>query len=335
MERLAAAASRKYHEQVVLPNRLVSRRESVAKFASEFYRDRLKVLPSSDMQRAFQELTSPDTLAVEIAHDGQLPHLGVVRMVLKADEVARADGRAAVLYLIGNHYTPQMRPYNLHYGMPLKGRPPDAVKHPPRIGIGRAHVHTPFRLLPPPSDESLRELHRQLIEYVAHNVGHERRAGRNVSDADEERLLERLRWQFDLLRRIAAELSSFGDWLIRVQYELFRELMGGGVDRVLFLPMAELTILFRDELTELARRILSGKFFWLYCPTCHRRSRVSWSPGAALLFDCSQCGHRADLGADEVWDWVMPDIVAYEAAFFRLGIDGWVVGSHADYHPQI
>jgi len=335
VERLAAAACRKYHEHVVLPNRFVVRRAALASFVSEFYRNRLKVLPSSDLQRALKELTAPDTLAVEVAHDGQLPHLGIVRMVLKADEIARADGQAVVLYLVGNHYTPEMRPDNLHYGMPLKGRPPNALKHPPRIRVGRANVHTPFRLLPPPSQAGLEELHRQLTEYVAHNVGHERRAGHNVSEAEEPRLLDRLRGQFDLLRRIASEVSSFGDWLIRVQYELLRELLGEDKDRVLLLPMAETTSLLREDLTALAGRDLAKGSFWLYCPSCHRRHRVAWSPGIALKFSCSHCGHRADIGEEEVWDWLMPDIVAYEAALFRLGIDGWVVGSHADYHPQI
>jgi len=50
---------------------------------------------------------------------------------------------------------------------------------------------------------------------------------------------------------------------------------------------------------------------------------------------CPFCATHVVLAAEEAWKWVMPDIIGYEAALFRLGIAGWVVGSHAPYHPVV
>src|SRR5438105_13070768 len=52
----------------------------------------------------------------------------------------------------------------------------------------------------------------------------------------------------------AAEVASFGDWLIRAQYDLFHRMMGEEADRIVFLPMADLTSLLRPELTVVAER---------------------------------------------------------------------------------
>ena len=333
-EAKAAAECREYHERFVRPQRIGERRHAVAEFGERFYVERLRTSLAPAQREAFRSLADADHLAVEIAHDGQLPHLGIVRMVLKADAIAREDGRAVVLYLIGNHYTPEMRPDNIHYGMPLKGQPPNAVKHPPKIPIGRANLHTPFRLLPPPSAEDLDGLRRQLEDYVGHNVGYEQRVGLTVPDDAKEVLLSRLRSQFDLLARAAHEVGNFGDWMIRVQRDLFTEMLGDRVAGVLFLPMAELTDLFRKELATVAQKESKSRF-WLHCPECNRRARLGWTPGTPVEFACAVCHHRATIPPEDVWQWLMPDIVAYESGLFRLGIDGWVVGSRAEYHPEI
>src|SRR2546430_16835935 len=98
---------------------------------------------SRSLREVFDALADPDTLLIEMAHDGQLPHLGIVRLVLKSHSIARQDSNALALYLVGNHYTAAMRPENLRFGVPLKGGSPDDVKEPPRIRLGKAQAHVP------------------------------------------------------------------------------------------------------------------------------------------------------------------------------------------------
>ena len=124
--------------------------------------------------------------------------------------------------------------------------------------------------------------------------------------------------------------------------------------------MADLTDLVRPELTLIADRskevdaikaAVAGSqiaqhgepyqrgpqssTFWVHCPSCFRRTRQPWRPGTPVEFVCPTCANRAILAGEGAWKWVMPDIVGYEVALFRLGLGGWVVGSHAPYHPVI
>jgi hypothetical protein len=124
--------------------------------------------------------------------------------------------------------------------------------------------------------------------------------------------------------------------------------------------MADLTDLFREDLATLglAGSLLSGikgevsaeqasrgeepyqhraetSSFWFFCPTCHRRQRGPWSPGSPVELACTKCGREVVLDGADLWKRMMPDIVAYECGLFRLGIDGWIVGSRAAYHPVI
>src|SRR5436853_486766 len=125
-------------------------------------------------------------------------------------------------------------------------------------------------------------------------------------------------------------------------------------------PMADRTDLVRPELTLIADRSKEvdaikasvarsqiaqhgepyqrgpqSSTFWVHCPSCFRRTRQPWRPGTPVEFVCPTCANRAILAGEGAWDWVMPDIVGYEVALFRLGLGGWVVGSHAPYHPVI
>ncbi len=336
------------------------RRRDLAEFATEFYERRLGIAGDAETRGVLDTIANPDTLLIEMAHDGQLPHLGIVRLVLKAHDIARLDGRAVTLYLVGNHYTAAMRPDNIRFGVPLMGESPDALKHPPKLRIGKAHAHTPFRWLPPPSAHDLEALRNQVADYVTNNLAHEQKLGTLVAPDATDKTRARLDEMFGLLALAAREVQNFGDWLIRVQHDLFHRMLGAEANRILFLPMADLTTLVRDELTvvaeraeevsvikatvsarQLARgeepyqRLGEASAFWVYCPTCFRRIRHAWRPGTALDFACPACKGRQFLEGEEVWRWLMPDIVAYEVALFRVGIDGWVVGSRAAYHPAI
>lgn len=358
-ERDAARRCREFHGRAGPSPR--ERRPSLAEFARGFYANRLRVQSSAGQRTAIDDLEDADCLAIEMAHDGQLPHLGIVRLVLKAHDIAGADGQAVTLYLVGNHYTPAMRPDNIRFGMPLKGAPPDEVKHPPKVRVGKASAHIPFRWLPPPRGEELARLRDQIHDFIRNNVTEAEKVGLPLESGSEARMRQRLAWEFELLTAAAAAVESFGDWLVRAQHDLFHAMLGGEADRILFLPMADLTDLLRSDLAAIAVRadavarikakvsaeqkgrgeepyLLRGSEpspFWVYCPSCRRRRRTAWTPGSQTTFACPTCGHRTALSESDFWRWAMPDIVAYESALFRLGIDGWVVGSHASYHPVI
>ena len=357
VERDAAKASRAFHRQHPPAK---DRRQSLAAFVGTFYESRLRIPPAGATRDAIEALADPKSLAVEIAHDGQLPHLGIVRLVLKAHEIADLDGNGVTLYLVGNHYSPDMRPDNIHFGMPLQGRAPDAVKHPPKLRIGKANAHRPFRWLPAPTPAELARLRAQVEDFIKNNLGHERRERRRVADEAEARLAVRIREVFSTLDAAANAVDSLGDWLIRVQHDLFQRMLGPQAGRILFLPMADLADVFRGELGAIARgseRVATVKAtvstaqegageepyqrrpepspFWMHCPACARRQRTDWEPGSPIEFRCSACGHAARLQEPDLWRWLMPDIVAYEVGLFSVGIDAWVVGSHAPYHPVI
>ena len=360
VERNAATMSREYHREARKRFLFEERRRDLARFASTFYQNRLHVRPTPEIRAAIDAIADPDTLLIEMAHDGQLPHLGIVRLVLKTHEIARRDDRAVALYLIGNHYTASMRPENLRFGVPLKGVSPDDVKHPPRVRVGKAREAIPFRWLYPPSSDGLRQLRDQISDFVVNNLAHETRMGRRIDPRAEEEIMRRLDDLFALLNRAAEAVDSFGDWLIRVQYDLFQRMIGPEADQIVFLPMADLTELVRPELNTVAemtedvnaikaavsaeqmargeepyQRTTQSSVFWVHCPSCFRRVRQAWRPGRPMDLVCPFCGSHKQLEGSGAWEWIMPDIVGYEVALFRLGIDGWVVGSHAPYHQVV
>ncbi len=360
VEQDAAAKARTYHDAARKVFPFEARRRDLARFAADFYKNRLRIRGTAGTRAAIEALANPDTLLIEMAHDGQLPHLGIVRLVLKADAIARMDRKALTLYLIGNHYTAEMRPENLRFGAPLKGGSPDEVKHPPKVRVGKARSHTPFRWLRPPTSHGLHALRKQIDDFVENNVAHEMKAGGRLRTNAKRRIAVRLDQLFGMMHLAAEEVENLGDWLIRIQHDLFHLMLGHEADRILFLPMADLTDLVRPELTLIADRskevdaikaAVAGSqiaqhgepyqrgpqssTFWVHCPSCFRRTRQPWRPGTPVEFVCPTCANRAILAGEGAWDWVMPDIVGYEVALFRLGLGGWVVGSHAPYHPVI
>jgi hypothetical protein len=357
-ESRAAAEARAYHEAERKAFSIDERRRDLSRFAKEFYETRLGAPASRESRAALDAIADPDTLLIVHSHDGQLPHLGIVRMVLKAHDIASQDRKAVTLYLVGNHYTAAMKRLNLRFGMPHVGRSPDELEHPPKLPVENAQ--TPFRWLPPPSQTQLEDLRRKVDAFLLQNIGHEKRMGSALVPDAKERIMVRLHDLFGLLSQAARGSESFGDWLIRVQHDLFTLMLGPEAGRIVFLPMADMTSLFRGELTMVADRaeevaavkaavsaeqIARGEepyareaqasSFWVHCPACYRRARQPWHPARPVEFECPFCQTRHRLEGEAAWKWTMPDIVAYEVALFRLGTDAWVVGSRASYLPAI
>jgi len=329
-EESAVQRCREYHEESEEPSDSSEARARLSTFAAQFY---ARAGIRTEGTAPFRLLEDSDTVTLEIAHDAQLPHLGIVRMVLKAEEIARLAKTAVALYMIGTHYTPAMRPEHLRYGMPLFGRSPDAIDAPPRIPVGAGNRHLPFSALPPPSSLDLADLENRLTEYIRHNVGYERRAGRSIQEADKELIINRLQMQFRFLSSTAGKVSSFGDWIVRVQHDLLRDMLGPGIDRIVFLPMADLKDIVRPQLEEIAK--VSPSQFWMSCSSCRHRQRFSWTQASTFPFKCTACGVSRSLSRAEAWESLTPDVAAFEIALVRLGIDGWIVGSRAGYHPRV
>lgn len=340
-----AGQCERYFDAVIRPERLWIGRDKIASGLEELYARRLGLPEGADRAaRLAQKVEEPGTVLVEIAHDGQIPHLGVVRMVLKTEEIARGMSNGLALYLIGDHYSAEMRPRNLYLGLPLRGVDADHVKTPFTISVGKKHRSVPFDMLPPPSQKVLDELEARAEQWVEHNATFSKRASAAVS------VKSGFRAQFELLRESARRVKSFGDWLMRVQISWFDLLFGESDRDLLVLPMTGI----RDWLPEIlegiarAESVLGGGAgqepgsdgrlapggFWVYCHSCLRRNRATWHEG---VFEgtCVSCGSAIRARWPRDSSRVMPDIVAFEQALFHSGVSGWVVGSRAPYLPVI
>ena len=69
MERRAASVSREYHERHRTID-LESRRHALRAFANRVYEERLGLQPTPGERATIEALSSPETLLLEIAHDG-------------------------------------------------------------------------------------------------------------------------------------------------------------------------------------------------------------------------------------------------------------------------
>src|SRR5436853_1256735 len=234
-EALAAAQARAYREAERKAFSTDERRRELSRFAKTFYKTRLGAPAPPESSEALDAIADPDTVLIVHSHDGQLPHLGIARMVLKAHDIASQDRKAVTLYLIGNHYTAAMKRLNLRFGMPHVGRSPDELEHPPKIPVENAQ--TPFRWLPPPSEYQLEMLRHKVDAFLLQNIGHEKRLGNDLVPDAKEKIMVRLHDLFALLSRAARDSETFGDWLIRIQYDLFALMLGPEAGRIVFLPM--------------------------------------------------------------------------------------------------
>jgi len=349
-----AEACRRYLDEVVLPQGILAGRDRMAGYLGDLYARRLRLPGARERtEAATSRLEDHRSVLVEMAHDGQLPHLGIVRLVLKAREVASLAGSGMALYLVGDHYSADMRPENLFLGLPLRGADSDHAKNPLTIPIGRKLRHVPFFRLPPPSEGALDELDRRAEAWVVNNATYvDRKASLGT-------LVGRLRDQMERLHESARLTTSLGDWLMRVQVIWFDDLFGGIPDGLAILPMSGIMewvpeilsgLLESDE--EVARTKIriseeqrgrgeipylapesSPSQFWIYCPRCWRRYRAAFHE-THFTADCGTCGKSVEA----TWPGegrLMPDIVAFECALFRTGLSGWIVGSQASYHPVI
>lgn len=341
-------------------NNLINR-ERLYEIIETFYAKIKIELDSSQQSILRTSILKPDTIFLEVAHDGQIPHLGIVRLVLKTYHISILLPNSLVLYFIGDHYSAEMCAESTLFGIPQMGTSPNNQKGPIVFKIGRKNQHIPLKWIEVPSEQMILEVERGVRDWIMNNISYEKKKGNIITDYD--KIEENLEKIFSLLRENAKMVDNYGDWIVRVQYTLFKELMGDEINRIIFLPFSDMTKLAKEEFKyyleetekinsikkEMSEKQLNNGLipyqkteisketicFWLYCPNCRRRTRPERCEDGTVKFKCGVCNTRLKDSIDNLWDYVMPDIIAFENAYFRLGIGGWVIGSKAPYQEVI
>lgn len=350
-----------YYSNFLKTDSTLIKRERLYNVIKDFY-SKIKI-DLSPSQESFlkNSVLNPETIFLEVAHDGQIPHLGIVRLVLKTYHLSTLIPNSMVLYFIGDHYSAEMCAESTLFGIPQMGISPNKQRSPVVIKIGRKNQHVPLKWMDTPSEHMITEAEKGVRDWIINNVSYEKKKGSRIINI--EHLYENLYWIFSILRENAKLVENYGDWIIRVQYALFKELMGDDIDRIIFLPFSDMTKLAKEEflyIFENTQRINTLKqeiskkqsnnglipyqkselsdntvCFWLYCPKCKRRTRPEKCLDGTIKFKCRVCKEEVKDSIDNLWDTIMPDIIAFENGYFRLGIVGWVIGSKAPYQEVI
>lgn len=360
-EQKYAECCTEYFNNVLKKDGSLINRQKLHDVIKDFY-SKIKIeLNPSQESILKKSVMDTQTIFLEVAHDGQIPHLGIVRLVLKTYHLSTLIPNSMVLYFIGDHYSAEMCAESTLFGIPQMGTSPNNQKAPIVFKIGRKNQHIPLKWIEIPSEQMILEVERGVRDWIVNNISYEKKKGNIITDFDI--IEENLKKIFSLLRENAKIVDNYGDWIIRVQYMLFKELMGDEINRIIFIPFSDMTKLAKEEFkyyleeTEkinLIKKEISEKqlnnglipyqkseiskktiCFWLYCPSCKRRTRPERCEGWMIKFKCRVCGAELKDSINNLWNIIMPDIIAFENAYFRLGIGGWVVGSKAPYQEVI
>lgn len=357
-----ANACLRYHNDILTEEKSLVNREELFRFVKRFYYERIRVELTNEEESVLQEsLLNPKTVLLEVAYDGYLPHLGVVRMVLKTYHVSTLIPNSCTLYLIGNHYTVAMKRGSTLFGLPLRGHEPNAVKKPIYFPVRGKNKHTPLRGIEPPSNKLMDEIDANVRQWIYENIAYERKNGNRI--ICKEDIFNNLEEIINILKDCASKVTNYGDWVIRVQYVLFKKLLRDNINRILFLPMSDFYkligndyryILRKTKLLNKCKNEISKKQiyrgdvayqkmeadedtspFWIYCPKCYSRGRSIALPDEKLYFRCKVCGFEVNDFLFNLWDKTMPDVVGFEIGVFRLGIGGWIVGGKQSYQDVV
>lgn len=213
-------------------------------------------LANADAAYRVAMLRPEAVLPVEFAHTPQLPHLGVVRMLLTArDRAVEQDG--VFLYAVNDHLPARLLPESRYVPVTTDAGP---VAKPPRFGPGKKAKGGMHRE-PPPGEQVLVELEASLAALLPRHRDKATSLGEH-------------------LRTVAASTSSLAAWLVRVQLELL------GL-RPVVLPASRLA----EALPGLADRYFEQRpeGRWALCGRCGVRAQTA---GAHA---CAGCGAPAEV----------------------------------------
>ena len=361
-ERAFANSCGDYYNNYIASDNYWVERDKLYQFTKTFYSERIGVNFEDEVKQGTQELLlAPSTPLIEVAHDGQIPHLGIVRMVLKTYNIYKMIPKSLVLYFIGEHYSANMCQESTLFGIPQMGKSTREQKRPIVFKIGRNNHHVPLKWVDPPTEEMIDAVEHQVHDWIVNNISYERKIGNSVREKDE--IKDNLKNIFELLRSCSKEVNNYADWMVRTQYFLFKEMMGTEINNIIFLPFSTLHKLLEKEYIyilqqnkkinrikrevseiQIARGLIpyqkskledDTSCFWVYCPNCKRRTRGDIMEDDFIHFKCRNCGTVLEDSLYNLWDVTMPDIVGFECGLFRLGISGWLVGSKAPYQEVI
>lgn len=350
-----------YYKNYLKDDENLIERKKIYELVKEFY-SKIKIeLSYSQKSYLKDSILDPNTIFLEVAHDGQIPHLGIVRLVLKTYHISTLIPNSMVLYFIGDHYSSNMCPESTLFGIPQMGVTTEQQKNPVVFKLGRKKQHVPLKWIDSPSIEMIDEVESKVKDWIVNNISYEKKNGNKVRDP--ERIKTYLQRIISTLKEDSKLVDTYGDWIIKVQYDLFKELMGEEVNKIIFLPFSDMTKIAKNhyiyalentkKINQIKEKVSrkqteTGKIpyqksersedtacFWLYCPECKRRSRPQRLLDGTLSFKCHVCNTEVKDSIENLWDIVMPDIVAFENAYFRMGIGGWVIGSKAPYQEVI
>lgn len=350
-----------YYNNFLKKDSCLINRQRLYNIIKEFY-SKIKIELSQFQESVLKNsIMYPQTIFLEVAHDGQIPHLGIARLVLKTYHISKLIPNSRVIYFIGDHYSAEMCAESTLFGIPQMGISANKQKSPIVIKIGRKNQHVPLKWINTPSEQMIAEVEKGVKDWIINNISYEKKRGSRIINL--EKMYENFDTVFSILRENAKIVENYGDWIIRVQYCLFRELIGDDINRIIFLPFSDMTKLAREEylyifentkkINLLKKEVSESQIqkglipyqksdisenivpFWLYCPKCKRRTRPEKSSDLNIEFKCRVCNTEIKDKISNLWDIVMPDIIAFENAYFRLGIGGWVIGSRAPYQEVI
>lgn len=361
-EKKFASACYNYYTSHIKNNDHLISREKLYSYTKSFYDKHIGINFDKYIDPSIKKiLKDPNSVLIEVAHDGQIPHLGIVRMVLKTYHISRLLPNSLVLYFIGDHYSANMCRESTLFGIPQLGKPPEHQKNPVVFRIGKDNQHVPLKWVSQPSEKMISEVEKKINDWITNNISYEKKRGHYVND--KVKIKENLHDVMQLLRNSSKMVDNYADWMIRVQYLLFKQLMGEKVNNIIFLPFSHLYEIVGDEYKYLLRQTekinqikkevsreqiergiipyqksdlhYDTSCFWVYCPNCRKRGRASRYYDNTLKLECGYCGTSIENSIDNLWDTIMPDIVCFECGLFRLGVSGWLVGSKAPYQEVI
>jgi len=234
-----------YHQRYLRDDNNLIDREVLLSVIRKFYQEIHLSLSDSEKEFLKNSVLDKNTIFLEVAHDGQLPHLGIIRLILKTYHLCTLIPNSMVLYFVGDHYSSNMCHESTLFGIPQMGVSPNKQRKPVVLKIGRKNQHVPLKWIDSPNKEMLDDLKKSILDWSTNNIAYEKKKGNIIGDLTSVR--DNIDKIIDLLKENADNVNNYGNWLIRVQYTLLRSLMGDEINRIIFLPFSAMHELAKNE----------------------------------------------------------------------------------------